>query len=62
LNANTIVLFGSFSRADWHSKSDIDLFIIGDDNNLDKRKFEAVFKREIQIFSVKGQKEIKRMT
>jgi predicted nucleotidyltransferase len=59
LNAKTIVIFGSFSRADWHSKSDIDLFIIGNDNNLEKGKYEAILHREIQLFSFKNQKEIK---
>ena len=59
LNAKTIVIFGSFSRADWHSKSDIDLFIIGNDENLEKGKFETILHREIQLFSFKNKKEIK---
>ncbi len=29
-NAKTIVIFGSFARSDWHTKSDIDVFIFGD--------------------------------
>ena len=59
LNAQTIVIFGSFSRADWHSKSDIDLFIIGNDANLEKGKFESILHREIQLFTFKNQKEVK---
>lgn len=59
LNAKTIVIFGSFSRTDWHSKSDIDLFIIGNDESLEKGKFESILHREIQLFSFKTQKEIK---
>jgi len=59
LSAKTIVIFGSFSRADWHSKSDIDLFIIGNDKNLEKGKYEDILHREIQLFSFKNQKEIK---
>ena len=31
--AKTVILFGSFSRWDWHKDSDIDLFIFGDDYN-----------------------------
>jgi predicted nucleotidyltransferase len=28
--AKTIVIFGSFARTDWHTKSDVDIFIYGD--------------------------------
>jgi len=59
LNAQTIILFGSFSRADWHTKSDIDLFILGEDKELEKGKFEKILHRDIQLFSFKGRKEIK---
>ncbi|MFH1182225.1 MAG: nucleotidyltransferase domain-containing protein [Candidatus Woesearchaeota archaeon] len=59
LDAQTIVIFGSFSRADWHSKSDIDLFIIGSDEELGKGKYERILNREIQLFTFKNQKEIR---
>jgi predicted nucleotidyltransferase len=59
LNAESIVIFGSFSRADWHSKSDIDIFILGDDSELDVSKFENILQREIQLFSFKNRAEIK---
>jgi len=29
-NAKTIIIFGSFARTDWHTKSDVDIFIYGD--------------------------------
>ncbi len=61
LDAKIIVIFGSFSRADWHSNSDIDLFIIGNDNDLDIKKFENILHREIQLFTLKDKKEIKTM-
>lgn len=61
LNANTVVLFGSFTRSDWHSESDIDLFIIGKDDNFEKGKFERILKREIQLFTCKNKKEAKKM-
>ena len=59
LSADTIVIFGSFSRADWHAKSDIDLFIIGNDDELEKGKYENIFHRDIQLFTFKNSKEIK---
>jgi len=59
LKAKTIVLFGSFARADWYTESDIDLFILGDDKELKITKFESKLKREIQIHSFKNKKQIK---
>jgi len=59
LNANTIVIFGSFSRADWHTKSDIDLFLIGNDEKLEKGKYENILHREIQLFTFKNGNEVK---
>ncbi|MFH0700828.1 MAG: nucleotidyltransferase domain-containing protein [Candidatus Woesearchaeota archaeon] len=61
LDADTIVIFGSFSRADWHTKSDIDLFIIGSDEKLEKDKYESLLKREIQLFTFKNKKEIQKV-
>jgi len=59
LNAQTVVIFGSFVRADWHRKSDIDLFIIGNDDTFEKGKYEQILKRDIQLFTFKNIKEIK---
>lgn len=61
LDAKTIVLFGSFSRADWHTKSDIDLFILGSDERLEKGKYEHLLRREIQLFTFKNRKEINKI-
>ncbi|MEK6938551.1 MAG: nucleotidyltransferase domain-containing protein [Nanoarchaeota archaeon] len=61
LDANTIVIFGSFSRADWHTKSDIDLFIIGSDEKLEKGKYEHLLKRKMQLFTFKNKKEIQKI-
>lgn len=58
LNSEAIIIFGSFSRADWHTKSDIDLCIIGNDADFEKGKFENILKRDIQLFTFKNQKEI----
>lgn len=60
LNASTIIIFGSFSRSDWHKSSDIDLFIIGNDSKLDKVKYEEILKREIQLFTFENKKEAKK--
>lgn len=54
--AETIVIFGSFARADWHEKSDIDIFIYGDDKELQQGKYESKLKREMQVFTVKNSK------
>lgn len=60
LNASIIIIFGSFSRSDWHSGSDIDLCIVGDDSEFEQGKFEQVLKREIQVFTFKNLKEAKK--
>jgi predicted nucleotidyltransferase len=60
LDAQAIIIFGSFSRSDWHSKSDIDLCIIGNDAHLEKEKFEQIFNREIQVFTFKNTTETKK--
>ena len=47
--AKSVVLFGSFARGDWHRGSDIDIFIYGDKNGLDKSKYELKLKRQIEV-------------
>ncbi|MBI5872185.1 nucleotidyltransferase domain-containing protein [archaeon] len=59
-NVKSIVLFGSFARGDWDKSSDIDLFIFGDAGDFDKEKFEIKLEREIQLFSYKDRKLIKK--
>ncbi|MAE42326.1 hypothetical protein CMO93_01030 [Candidatus Woesearchaeota archaeon] len=55
--AKTIIIFGSFARGDWHTKSDIDIFIYGDPGDL---KFGTLFAgREVQVHFFKTKKEIK---
>ena len=60
LKAKTVVIFGSFARADWHDESDIDLFIYGEDEDLEKGKYELKFHREIQVFTAKNKGDFKR--
>ncbi|MEK6857228.1 MAG: nucleotidyltransferase domain-containing protein [Nanoarchaeota archaeon] len=59
--AKTVIIFGSFSRADWYTESDIDLFIYGDDSELEKGKYEIKLNREIQLFSCRDRKDFKHL-
>ena len=56
----TAILFGSFSRGDWSKSSDIDLFIYGDDKDFAEGEFEIKLDKEIQTFSYKDPKKIKK--
>ncbi len=56
----TAILFGSFARGDWNQSSDIDIFIYGDDAEFMKGEFESKLKKEIQLFSYKKPKTIKK--
>ncbi|MFH1073058.1 MAG: nucleotidyltransferase domain-containing protein [Nanoarchaeota archaeon] len=58
-NAKTVVIFGSFARGDWNTKSDIDVFILGDPEDL---RFGTVWKgfgREVEIHAFRTEKDIK---
>ncbi len=58
--AETVILFGSFSRWDWHAKSDIDIFIYGK-STINLQKFESELKREIQVFSGHTRKDFQKI-
>lgn len=60
-NVKAIVLFGSFSKIDWHKNSDIDIFIYGDITNIEINKYEKILGREIQIFLFKNKTELKKI-
>ena len=56
-NAKAVVIFGSFSRSDWHTDSDIDIFVYGEPGDL---KFGTrVLGREVQVHTCKTKKDIK---
>lgn len=59
--AKTVIIFGSFARADWNTQSDIDLFIYGNDADFEQGKYESTLKREIQIFKCENEKEFKEL-
>ncbi len=54
----SLILFGSLSRDDWYCGSDIDLFIYGNDSNLELAKFEKVLGRDIQLFTCRNKTDI----
>jgi predicted nucleotidyltransferase len=56
--ARTVILFGSVARGDWHKGSDIDLFILGRDDDLEQAAFEQKLGREIQVFNCKNEKSL----
>ncbi len=53
-----IILFGSLSKAEVKSDSDIDLAIFTQKKELDLRDFERRIKRKIQIFQFKSLSDI----
>lgn len=57
----TVILFGSFARADWHTESDIDLFVYGNPEDLDLVKYERLLHREIQLFNARNKEDLKKM-
>lgn len=58
--AKTIILFGSFSRSDWHTNSDIDIFILGNADKFEQGLYEKKLGREIQTFIYKEENNIQK--
>ena len=61
LKAKNIIIFGSFTRSDWHKESDIDIFVYGDCKSLDIGRYESILHRNIEIFPAKDRKDLLRM-
>lgn len=61
LRAQAIILFGSFTRWDWHKGSDIDLFFCGDVSQLYLGKYEIALQRDIQVFWFQNKEELQKM-
>lgn len=59
-DAMVVILFGSFSRADWYGDSDIDIFIYGKDDAFEQGTFERRLKRNIQVFNAASRLELQR--
>ena len=60
-NVKVAVVFGSFTRYDWHEKSDIDVFIYGDDSQFKQGKYELKLNRDIQVHTVKNKEGLEKI-
>lgn len=58
-SAKTVVIFGSIARGDWYKSSDIDIFIYGRAEGLNKNLYESRLKRSIEIQEFESLKELK---
>ncbi len=59
--ARTVILFGSFSRADWYINSDIDVFIYGDPEGLKIADYELKLHRDIQLFICQDKEDLAKL-
>lgn len=59
--AKTVIVFGSFSRWDWHEGSDIDIFIYGDDDGFKVMEYEKRLNRDIQVFTARSMEDLNKM-
>ncbi len=59
--AKVVILFGSFSRSDWHAESDVDIFIYGDNSNFEQGKYELKLKRDIQIHTASDKNDLRKI-
>lgn len=48
-NPKCVILFGSFAKAEYDEKSDIDLFVQADETKLDLSRFEKKLRHRINI-------------
>ena len=58
LSPEAIILYGSFSRGESIESSDVDLFILGKDKNIDLTNFEKKLNKRIHILFKESTKEI----
>lgn len=59
--AKTVIIFGSFSRSDWYTGSDIDIFIYGDPEGLKIVDYELKLHRNIQLFICQNKEELTKL-
>ncbi|MBI5392781.1 nucleotidyltransferase domain-containing protein [Candidatus Woesearchaeota archaeon] len=57
-NAKTIIIFGSSIKGDWYKNSDIDIFIYGNADELDKDAYELKLKRHIELHLFENKQEL----
>ena len=58
LSPETIILYGSFSKGESIENSDVDLFILGKDKNLELANFEKKLNKKIHLLFKESVKEI----
>ena len=58
--AKAVILFGSVARGDWHTGSDVDVFIFGRDDDFEQAVFERRLGREIQVFRCNNGADLKK--
>ena len=56
--AKTIIVFGSIAKGDWYKDSDIDIFIYGNAEGLEKHKYELKLQKSIEMHVFKNKKEL----
>lgn len=59
--AKTVILFGSFSRSDWYTESDVDIFIYGDPEGLHIAPYELKLHKDIQLFICRDKTELTKL-
>lgn len=59
--AQTVILFGSMARGDWYKDSDIDIFILGNPENIEKHKYEIKLKKEMELHIFESKKKLKKI-
>ena len=57
--ARNVVLFGSLTRWDWYSESDIDIFVFGNSDDIEIRQYETKLNREIHLFEAKNLQDLR---
>ena len=57
-NAKTIILFGSIIKGDWYKNSDIDIFILGNIQNFNKKYYERKLHKNIELHIFENKQEI----
>lgn len=53
------IVFGSAARGDWYKDSDIDLFVLGNAEDIDRKAYELRLGREIEIHAFGSRAELR---
>ena len=59
--AETVIIFGSFSRSDWYEDSDVDVFIYGNPEGLKIVNYELKLHKNIQLFICQNKEELSKL-